>query len=208
MDNNNFVDDQDKEIKGKKYLIYLLFFTILLFFCVFGITYSIYKPSTDDNGIETGNIIFTYSDVGKVGNGIFIKNATPISDELGKAMIGLNQYFDFSITSSTKNSKIHYKLLIDKDENSTLSNEKVRIYLTQLLVGTENELVLANFESLKIEEINHKKYYVIYDKTLEKNLNDYSDAFRLRLWLKDGATDYDDQFFSIKVDVYAYQVEG
>ena len=206
--NNNFNDNQNDQIKNKNYLIYLLLFTVLLFFCVFGISYSIYKPSTDDNGIETGNIIFTYSDVGKIGNGISIKNATPISDELGKAMVGSNQYFDFSITSSTKNSKIRYKLLIDKDENSTLSNEKVRIYLTQLLGGTENDLVLADFNSLKVEEFNRKKYYVIYDKILDEDLKNYSDSFRLRLWLKDGVTDYFDQFFSIKVDVYAYQIEG
>lgn len=209
MENGSIDNETKNENSNKrKYIIYLLLFVILLFFCVFGITYSIYKPDNDDQEINTGNIVFTYSDVGKAGNGIAIKNAVPITDELGKVMMGSNQYFDFSITATTNKASLQYKVLVAKDDISTLDNKKVRIYLTQMLGSYENELVLTDFSNLKVETIKDKKYYVLYEKKLDKELEKYSDAFRLRMWVKEDAIDYNDQIFALKVDVYAYQVEG
>lgn len=209
MENSSIDNETKNENSNKrKYIIYLLLFVVLLFFCVFGITYSIYKPDNDDQEINTGNIVFTYSDVGKAGNGIAIKNAVPITDELGKVMMGSNQYFDFSITATTNKASLQYKILVAKDDISTLDNKKVRIYLTQMLGSYENELVLTDFSNLKVETIKDKKYYVLYEKKLDKELEKYSDAFRLRMWVKEDAIDYNDQIFALKVDVYAYQVEG
>lgn len=209
MENSSIDNETKNENSNKrKYIIYLLLFVVLLFFCVFGITYSIYKPDNDDQEINTGNIVFTYSDVGKAGNGIAIKNAVPITDELGKVMMGSNQYFDFSITATTNKASLQYKVLVAKDDISTLDNKKVRIYLTQMLGSYENELVLTDFSNLKVETIKDKKYYVLYEKKLDKELEKYSDAFRLRMWVKEDAIDYNDQIFALKVDVYAYQVEG
>lgn len=209
MENGSIDNEAKNENSNKrKYIIYLLLFVVLLFFCVFGITYSIYKPDNDDQEINTGNIVFTYSDVGKAGNGIAIKNAVPITDELGKVMMGSNQYFDFSITATTNKASLQYKVLVAKDDISTLDNKKVRIYLTQMLGSYENELVLTDFSNLKVETIKDKKYYVLYEKKLDKELEKYSDAFRLRMWVKEDAIDYNDQIFALKVDVYAYQVEG
>lgn len=209
MENGSIDNETKNENSNKrKYIIYLLLFVVLLFFCVFGITYSIYKPDNDDQEINTGNIVFTYSDVSKAGNGISIKNAVPITDELGKVMMGSNQYFDFSITATTNKASLQYKVLVAKDDISTLDNKKVRIYLTQMLGSYENELVLTDFSNLKVETIKDKKYYVLYEKKLDKELEKYSDAFRLRMWVKEDAIDYNDQIFALKVDVYAYQVEG
>lgn len=209
MENGSIDNETKNENSNKrKYIIYLLLFVVLLFFCVFGITYSIYKPDNDDQEINTGNIVFTYSDVGKAGNGIAIKNAVPITDELGKVMMGSNQYFDFSITATTNKASLQYKVLVAKDDISTLDNKKVRIYLTQMLGSYENELVLTDFSNLKVETIKDKKYYVLYEKKLDKELEKYSDAFRLRMWVKEDAIDYNDQIFALKVDVYAYQVKG
>lgn len=210
MDNNlngSVNSTISKENKKSNYFIYLFIFTILLFFCVFGITYSIYKSDSTDNSVDTGKIVFSYSDVGQAGNGISLTNAVPISDSIGKVMVGNGQYFDFSTTASTKSSKVHYKLLINKDSSSTLANNKVKVYLTQLLGGHEEELIFDKFSNLKKETINNKGYYVLYEKTLEKGLENYNDLYRLRMWVAADATNYNDQFFSIKVDVYAYQVE-
>lgn len=222
MDNKNLDQDINQDMnsvnKEKKteeeehslwqYMPYLLLFTILLFFCVFGITYSIYKgDSGSDNEIVTDQIIFSYSDVDKVGNGIFIQDAIPISDDMGKAMTGKNQYFDFYITASTKKSKVFYQLLVNKDEESTLSNNNVRIYLTKMLGSYEEELVLDNFSNLKQKKVKNKDYYVLYEKTLSESLENYSDSYRLRMWVAEDATNYENQKFSIKIDVYAEQVE-
>lgn len=207
MSNNELDSNYDKESKGR-YWIYLFLFTILLFFCVFGITYSFYHGNGNiDHEIDTGQVIFTYSDVGQVGNGILLQDAMPVNDEVGKSMVGMNQYFDFHITTTTNKSNILYKLLINKNDESTLNNNNVRIYLTQLMGSYEKQKVLADFSDLKMEHINNKKYYVLYEKKLGKDLNNYSDSYRLRMWIKEDARNYENQFFSVKVDVFAHQIE-
>lgn len=123
-------------------------------------------------------------------------------------MVGKNQYFDFYITATTKKAKLLYKLLINKNEQSTLSDKNIQIYLTQMMGSYEEEKVFTNFSSLKKEVINNKDYYVLYEKTLDEGLKNYNESYRLRMWLKEDSKDYEDKMFSIKVDVYAYQVEG
>lgn len=198
---------QEDENDRNRYFLYLFIFTVILFFCVFGITYSIYKGDDgDDNEIITDQIIFTYSDVDKVGNGIMIQNATPVSDSMGKAMVGKNQYFDFFITATTNKRKVLYQLLLNKDVSSTLADEKVRIYLTQIMGSYEQQQVLSTFSNLEKKTINNRDYYVLYKKELGPNLKNYSDSYRLRMWVADGAVDYENERFSVKVDVYAEQI--
>ncbi len=205
---DDHVNTDSKKQTNSHYWIYLFLFTILLFFCVLGITYSIYyKDETGDNEINTGEIVFTYSDAGQAGNGILLEDAIPISDAVGKVMVGTHQYFDFAITTSTKNTNLLYKILIHKDSGSTLSNDNVRVYLTQLMGGYEEEKVFADFSDLKMEKIHNQDYYVLYEKKLGKELNNYSDAYRFRMWLKEDAKNYEEQYFSVKIDVYAYQIE-
>ena len=207
-DVNNQVHSKQEEETKRSYWPYLFLFTILLFFCVFGITYSFYHGSGGgDHEIDTGQIVFTYSDIGQVGNGILLQDATPITDAMGKSMVGTNQYFDFYITATTYNANILYKLLVNKDEKSTLDNNNIRLYLTQVMGSYEQEKVLTNFSDLELEKINNKDYYVLYEKELDKGLKDYSDSYRLRMWIKEDARNYENQFFSLKIDVYAYQVE-
>ena len=55
-----------------------------------------------------------YSDVNEGGNGIALKNAFPTNDDVGKAMVGRGQYFDFYITAYSKSTDLEYKLLINK----------------------------------------------------------------------------------------------
>lgn len=217
------MEEKDKEIEASedlesnsekednsigKYWPYLLLFTILLFFCVFGITYSVYKgDGGSDSEIITDQIVFSYTEVDRVGNGININNAVPTKDSIGKVLTGKNQYFDFYITATTGNSRVRYQLLIDKDETSTLSNNNLRIYLTQIIGSYENPLILDDFSNLRTKKLNNKVYYVLYEKVLPKGLKYYNDSYRLRMWVSENATNYENQRFSLKVDVYAEQTE-
>lgn len=201
-------EELDTEEEKHRYWPYLLLFMILLFFCVFGITYSIYKG--DDSSIievDTGEIVFTYSDVGGSGNGISISDAVPIPDSQGKNLMGSKQYFDFYITATTNDKKVHYQLLLKKDNSSTLSDDSVKVYLTQTMGSYEDELLLTKVSNLEKKEVNNKEYYLLYEKTLDENLENYSDSFRFRMWVDENSTDYSDKLFSVKIDVYAYQVE-
>lgn len=205
--NQKQISNQEEGDK-KRYWPYLFLLALLLFFCIFGITYSIYYGNNEDQEVSTGQIIFSYSDVGQASNGIILGDAYPTMDAVGKAMVGKGQYFDFFVTASTTKTNLLYKILLNKDEQSTLSDSKVRIYLTKVMGGYEEEVFFGDFSDLTLENINKKQYYVLYEKVLDKNLKDYSDSYRLRMWIKDNSENYEQQFFSIKVDVQAYQVKG
>lgn len=169
------------------------------------------KPSSSPKPIipeipADDKIVFMYSDVDKGGSGINLINATPISDTTGKLLTGTGKYFDFSITATSKEHDLVYKVLINKDKSSTLEDSNVRIYLTELLGNTEKELILTTFDSLETQKLNNTNYYVLYQKKLEKGINNYNDRYRLRMWVKDTATDYHNKDFMLKVDVSAVQV--
>lgn len=169
------------------------------------------KPSSSSKPVvpvipADDKIIFMYSDVDKGGNGINIMNAVPISDSKGKLLTGTGKYFDFSITATSQEHDLVYKVLINKNKESTLDNSDIRIYLTELLGNTEKELVLTTFDSLETQKVNNTNYYVLYQKRLEKGIKNYSDRYRLRMWVKDTAEDYINKDFMLKVDVSAVQV--
>lgn len=195
------------EQKKKSYWSYLFLLAILLFFCIFGITYSIYYDNGEDHELSTGKIAFTYSDVGQIGNGILLEDAFPISDAIGKAMVGSRQYFDFFVTASTNKGNLLYQILINKSEASTLSDSNVRIYLTKVMGSYEQEEVLCNFSDLEITKINQKEYYILHKVVLEEELKNHVDSYRLRMWIQKDAKDYEEKLFSIKVDVIASQVK-
>lgn len=204
-------EELEKEAQEKKErrrnIFLIIVFLFLLFLSSFGITYSIYKgDSGGNNQIITDKIIFSYSDVDRSGSGIDINNALPISDSVGKKLTGTKEYFDFSINATSKQSNIRYQLLVRKNDVSTLSNNKVRIYLTALNGNYEQELVLKDFSDLSTTKVDGTDYYVLYEKTLNKGIENYSDYYRLRMWVKETATNYDNQMFSINVDVNAIQV--
>jgi len=201
-------EEDEKENNHRRRIVFLLLFLVLLFFATFGITYTLYKGDSGENEHEviTDKIIFTYSDVDRAGSGIYLKDALPTSDLIGKNMLGTNQYFDFYVTATSKKSRIKYKLLALKGDDSTIPNGDIRIYLTALYGTQERELLLTNFSNLRQERVNGTDYYVLYEKTLDKGIEDYSDSYRLRMWIKEGAENYELKRFSLKVDVTAEQV--
>ncbi len=206
---NDYIAENSEETNSKKrYFLYFFFFTILLFFCVFGISYSVYYgDSGGPQDVETENILFTYSDVNQAGNGIQIKNASPIPDSIGKSMVKTGEYFDFYITATTTKSDLFYQILIRKDELSTLADSDVKLYLTQVMGGMEQDVVLHKVSELKQVEVEKQQYYVLYEKTLFGPLDNHHDSYRLRMWVAEDAIGYEDKKFAIKVDVSAYQVE-
>ena len=200
-------EEQEKK-ERRRNVILIIIFMFLLFLSSFGITYSVYKgDSGGNNEIITDKIIFSYSDVDRAGSGIYIENAMPTTDEVGKKLIGSKEYFDFNINATSKRTDIKYQLLIRKNDVSTLSNNDVRIYLTSLNGTYEQELLLMYFSDLATTTIDGTDYYVLYEKILNKGIDNYSDYYRLRMWVKEDAVNYEDKVFSINVDVSAIGVE-
>ena len=199
---------------NKKKQIFLTLVAVLsLILITVGVSYSLFtysKIGVTDNIIKTGKINFLYTEVSGIGKGISLTDAFPISDEEGKLQTGEGKVFDFKITSTIEmNSSISYEVTARKKSDSTLDEDKVKLYLTEI-DGTEKEILLDKYSNLtqtntKVPEGVVEK--TIYEGEVSANTTNYEKNFRLRMWL-DNDTDFSDgsmnnKTFTITVNVYA-----
>ncbi len=198
---------------NKKRQVFLTLIAVLsLVLITVGVSYSLFtysKTGVTDNVVTTGKINFLYTEVSGIGKGISLTDAFPISDEEGKLQTGEGKVFDFKITSTIEmNSSISYEVTARKKSDSTLDEDKVKLYLTEV-DGTEQEILLDKYSNL--DQTNTKVpdgivEKTIYEGTVPANTN-YEKNFRLRMWL-DNDTDFSEgdmnnKTFTITVNVYA-----
>lgn len=209
---------EKRENSGEFYLILFLFIILLVALSTLSVVFyqqygGIGNGSIDSNNtITTGDIVFAYSDAisdGKPSNGIQITNAMPLSDELGKIMIKDRTYFDFQIIAKEADNSIKYEIILEKLQSSTLSDDNVKVYITELQGSEEIPIsetlnygvvkVYSQYEDVVLQNINGKKIFVreVNDKNYQKN-------YRLRIWIRENAQNYSNQMFSVKVHVNAF----
>ena len=90
------------------------------------------------------------------------------------------KYFDFEISlASNKNTSINYIIAIDENDISTLTNDKVKVYLT----NQDNIEIVSPTSISQLEvDVNKNNYKKLYNKQInqgEKHL------YRLRTWIDD-----------------------
>ena len=197
----------------KKQIIITLVAIISLIVITVGVTYAFFnyaKEGTTDNTIKTGSITFLYTEVSGVGKGISLTDAYPVADSIGKVQVGEGKVFDFKVTSTiSMNSSIDYQVTARKKTGSTLSDNAVKVYLTDVN-GTEQELLLSKYSELsQTDRVDANKYTekVLYESRVPANTSNYEKNFRLRMWVSDD-TDFtdgsmNDKTFTLTVNVYA-----
>lgn len=178
---------------------------ILLVLIISGIAFSIIDSGNNKPIKIDPNIVFKYSDVNGSGPGILISNMAATPDEVGKKLNGNNQYFDFTVSGDLKNNAAKYSILLKKDDISTLSDDSVKVYLTKIDGVLENDILstpylYSDLKSIKVEDEDYK---VIYEKTYNDLTTNFSDSYRLRMWIKIDAEDYYGKDYSLKVSVMA-----
>ena len=202
----------EKNIKKKQVLLTLLGVISLIVITV-GVTYAFFnyaKEGTTDNTIKTGSITFLYTEVSGVGKGISLTEAYPVADSIGKVQVGEGKIFDFKVTSNiSMNSSIGYQVTARKKTASTLDDNAVKVYLTEVN-GNEQELLLSKYSELsQTDRVDANKYTekVLYESRVPANTANYEKNFRLRMWV-DENTDFsdgsmNDKTFTLTVNVYA-----
>ena len=198
--------------KNKQIIITLIAIISLIVITV-GVTYAFFNYSrtgTTDNVVKTGGITFLYTEVSGVGKGISLTEAYPVSDSIGKVQVGEGKVFDFKVTSNiSMNSSIGYQVTARKKTGSTLANNAVKVYLTEVN-GTEQELLLSKYSELdQTDKVDSSKFdeRILYEATVPANTSNYEKNFRLRMWVSDD-TDFtdgsmNDKTFTLTVNVYA-----
>ena len=202
-------------VKKGNLIIVVLLLSIITMFLGFSAAIFFYlgKGSTN-NVIQTGRIVFSYSDAdigSDDGNGINISNALPVLDASGKRLSGQNEYFDFTITASTTNTDLVYEIVANKQVESTMNEGVVKLYLTEFSGNDEIETpitsgtVTPTYSELSDTTNNLLEGKTIYYGTVKAGEVAYGKKFRLRMWIDSRAThdEIGETTFKVKVNVAA-----
>ncbi len=195
---------ENKTYEQKILLSLLIIILLVIFVIIFSfITYTYINANDDNDGNRqtTDNVSMTYTES---TNGITLENAVPISDEKGKKLNADGQYFDFTIkTNVVKNTKVVYEIVALKEENSTLSDNEIKIYLEKQQSGTYEEVLSPTvFTPLKEKTlVGSPKGAMVLLKVIKKSSE--TDNYRVRLWVNESTNNLQEvKNYSIKINVY------
>ena len=164
----------------------------LLIVLLTGVSFAVFNYSNDNagnNDINSGHISMTYTEP---SNEYVVENALPIKDEEG---MNSSNYFEFSVTTTAPTNdtddngvSIPYEITITETEGNTLTNDKIKMYLTEVDGNTENThtnpTLVSYFEPSLYKDGQIK---VGFNLHLHRNGNEsVTTKYRLRAWL-----DYD-----------------
>ena len=202
--------------KNNLIVLILILSVITIFLGISLAVFQYFGTGSTTNVIQTGRIVFSYSDAdlgSTLDNNINITDALPTSDAAGKISLNSHEYFDFTITASTTSTDIIYEIVAKKGDDSTLRDDTVKLYLTEMegaleietpLTGGEVTPTYAELSDTTNPALNGK---TIYLGTVRAGEIAYGKNFRLRMWLKDEVQTMDniqnDKKFTVKVDVAA-----
>ena len=176
---------QKEEQEQKRLLIFVLIFVLLTLFVSFaGFSLFKIKQGSNNNIINAGAVAFSYSER---TNAISMINTYPMTDEVGKKLSGIGEYFEFTISTrieSTKISNITYEITLTPIENkNTLDEKYVRVYLEEngkAVLVNKNEV--NSFNKLPNSNLTtrNKSSKQLYKKTVSgKTLSTY----KFRMWV-------------------------
>ena len=196
--------------RKSKQILFSVFGILSLLVITIGVTYAVFtytKEGTTDNVVTSGTLKFLYTENSTNGNGINISEAEPISDTQGKELVGDKNVFDFKVeATNTGNEVIPYEVTLRKKDTSTMSEENVKVYLTD---ETESTDIVEPTLYSKLTQTNIDVGSNI-EKTLYKgevlgNTNNYLKTFRLRMWIDEDSNqnDINSKSFTGMVNVYS-----
>ena len=194
-----------KENNSKQVLLSVLGVAILVV-AVVGVSFAAFsysKTGEKVNTITTGTITMSYSET---TNGINLTNALPMSDGVGKALSDENQYFDFTVSANiTGTTTINYAITASKEEESTLPDTAVKVYLTDM-DGTADTQILAPTKVSALQKTTSdvsgapNDQYKLTSGTFNTTT---TKKYRLRMWVAD---DYQvtgaSATYKLRVNVY------
>ncbi len=206
-------NEKTQEKKYSRKIIISLIVVVILVFSVITLSFTAYvnlekkeqakneeQHQHEQSQKGQDNVFMTYvEDI----NGIRIENASPVRDEVGKALNGKGQYFDFTVsTKISKKTPIVYEIAAIKDKNSTLDDKDVKIYLEKQNSGTYEQVFEPQpFTALSEKtQVGSPKGAMVLKKV--KKTKSGSDNYRLRMWISDKATITDVKTYTVTVNVY------
>lgn len=195
-----------KENNNSKSTALIILCVIILILAVIGVSYAAIfysKMGEKVNRVTTGTMTMSYSEN---TNGINITNANPMTDDIGKSLNDQNQYFDFTVSATMGgNVIINYVITATKELDSTLPDNAVKVYLTNISNGNETQVLaptkISNLQVTSESQSNAPSgQFILFNSNFNKT---ESRSYRLRMWV---ASDYVlpdfSQTYKLRVNVY------
>ncbi len=194
-----------------KQVLLSVFGVALLIVAIVGISYAIFvfsAKSRVDNTVRSGGITFEYLEGDSV---IDINDALPVSDEVG---VKQTKSFNFQVSSAIRgNTTVFYEVRAKSlTVDNKIDNQYVKIYLekkdggdfsTVLSPTTFKENPNTSLTNISVDTNTMLLYSGKFSGKKAATTN-YSDEFRLKMWLSDKyLIDDVSRSFKIKVLVYA-----
>lgn len=194
-----------------KQVLLSVFGVALLIVAIVGISYAIFvfsAISRVDNTVRSGGITFEYLEGDSV---IDINDALPVSDEVG---VKQTKSFDFQVSSAIRgNTTVFYEVRAKSlTVDNKIDNQYVKIYLekkdcddfSMVLSPTAfKENPNTSLTNISVDTNTMLLYSGRFSGKKATTTN-YSDEFRLKMWLSDKyVIDDVSRSFKIKVLVYA-----
>lgn len=174
---NNQNSSEKNEAK-MKLIISILGLAIVLV-AIIGVSFAIYNKTliTGESSINTGSVTVSFTES---NNSINIKNAIPVTDESGKKLN--DNSFDFAVTTTSDDeATVPYTINITTDENNTLDDSYVKIYLLK----NNKEIVTPSFVSDLSTYTNRTNSKVLYSTkdVFNGSENEKITHYTLKLWI-------------------------
>ena len=151
--------------------------------------------------VKTGVVSMNYK---TATNEFTLTNLTPMSNDAGKDLRDEGSYFDFSVSSEVEDdTSIQYEIALVKDENSTIPDSDVVVYLEKQNSGSYAKVEEPSaFTPIKKKtHLGSPAKSMVLDKF--KVSSKKVDNYRLRLWVREGAVIADSNAtYTVSVKVY------
>ena len=194
----------------KKYF-YLSLAIISILVITTCVTYAFFNYSrngTTENSITMGDITFIYDEIDKVGRGINLENALPMSDSDAMKLTGEGNAFNFKIKSHTPEGIVIPYIITARKKGDNIGNI-IKVSLTEVIDSVTEEEVLPPTYYNALDDFDETVDKVIKIMQVPENSNNYEKNFRLRMWISNkdinGNTvnigEYSNKEFELKINV-------
>ena len=114
-----------------KYILSIILMVILGLAVILSafVVFTTNEKNKNKDTVSTGSILMTYTDE---TNGLSVNNKLTMTDDVGRKMRNIGEYFDFTVDSTMEKGakiKAKYEIALIKDSASNLDDNNIRIYL-------------------------------------------------------------------------------
>lgn len=224
-------EDQENKLQYKQ-LVLIILITVIMVLASIGLSFSIVKMLSGSKNMnfntimiplkpipgkpgetEDDDFIFSYEEKETLGNGIYIENMFPTTDEVGRSLVGEYNTFEFSLYYGNNSRNKYYEITAEMTDDCTLDSQYVKIYLESEGEVLDNVVkkngrikTFAEYKNATIDKKNNREKLIYGGKISKNDVLRKNKNFTLKMWFSEDAPLNEQTMnkkFVVKINVYA-----